>query len=157
MNDFDIDPARLDEEWVKQPKLFYGYAKNLADARYEVDKLKAELDLVMAELDKSIRTDPGMFDIGKVTEGAVEKCILLQPDYQKTLAKLNKAKHEAGVLDAAVNALEHKKRGLEGLVQLHGQQYFSEPTAPKYAKEKMNEVVKKDIRKRGIQQKEGGK
>lgn len=125
----NIDKGALDEEWLKQPSLVFKYAKKAAQCKLELDEAKTALDLTKAELDKEIREDPEAFDIEKVTNPAVEAAIVAEDDYQEALAEVSKKKYELDVLYAAVNALEHKKRALESLVSLHGQNYFSTPRA----------------------------
>jgi hypothetical protein len=45
-----------------------------------------------------------------------------------------------------VAALDHRKKALENLVYLHGQSYFSAPTAPRGMKDRMDEVEKASVR-----------
>lgn len=146
---FEIDKLRLDSEWVEQPKLFHKYSTRLADAKEELERAKAHKDVVEAELGRDIRSDPAKYDLPKVTEGAVEACILLQPSYQAALDQVIKSRHNVDLLQAAVDTLDHKKKALESLVYLHGQDYFSAPVAPHAEKEKMEEMQKKQIRRRG--------
>jgi hypothetical protein len=131
-NFIDINEHELDREWVEQPKLYYKWAKKLADKRLYLDEAKANFDLVKADLDARIRADPDEFDLGeKVTEASVQACILRQVEYVNAQQELNAARHEVNVLEAGVSALDHRKRALEKLVDLYGMQYFAEPTVPK--------------------------
>lgn len=124
----EIDQHALDKEWLSQPKKVFKYAQDLAHARKTLDEAKTELDLAEAELDKTIRNDPGEFGIEKLTEKTVQAAIKEQKEYQAAQKELLEAKHAVDILAAAVNALEHRKRALESLVTLHGQQYFSSPS-----------------------------
>ena len=135
-NDFvHIDESRLDEEWLRQPDLYFKYASQLADAKQRLDQAKAELDLVEAECNKDIRERPEHYGVdrsrntGAPTEDAVKKAVVIHDDYQAAVMDIVKHKHEVEVLAAAVNALDHKKRALENLVSLHGQSYFAAPRA----------------------------
>jgi hypothetical protein len=123
----DIDENMLDREWVKQPKLFFNWARKLAGARLRLDEAKADLDLVRADLDRDIRANPKKYNLVKVTEDAVKNCIVTLDEYLEALRMVNKNKHQVDIYDAAVKALDHKKRALEKLVDLHGQNYFSSP------------------------------
>lgn len=145
---FDLNMHQLDVEWIRQPKLYFTYAKKLADARRQVDELRAQLDLDAAELDKEIRTSPEDFGLEKITEPSVKQCILTQKRYTKTQNALIEAKHKADVFNAVVEALEHRKRALEKLVDLHGRDYFSEPSASDNAREKMGKVAERSIYER---------
>ena len=79
----------------------------------------------------------GFFDIVRdedprqLLEAAVEEAILLTEDHTKALAKLNAAKYHQDLCQALVDALDHKKKALESLAYLHGQNYFSAPKEPK--------------------------
>jgi len=147
--EIQIDENSLDVEWVGQPRMYFKYASMLADAKREQDQAKVELDLVTAELDMVIRSDPDKFGIGKVTEAAIKATVLAQKEYGKAQKAVLTAKHGVDVLGAAVTALDHRKKALEGLVQLRLANYFSEPRAPEGAKERLGEASKENIRRRG--------
>jgi hypothetical protein len=127
--DFDptIDELRLDMEWLRQPKLYYTWAARYADAKRDVGESKQELEVVKAELTRAIRADPVSFGLDKVTETTVPACVLEQLEFQDAQRKLLDVQHTADVLAAVVNTLEHRRRALENLVDLHGQNYFSTP------------------------------
>jgi hypothetical protein len=82
----------------------------------------------------------------KVTEAAVAAAILTQPNYRVALKALTAARHRQDVYQAAVDALDHRKKALESLVQLHGQGYFAAPRARGTAKEVMAEIEKESVR-----------
>jgi hypothetical protein len=145
---FDLDPHRLDEEWVHQPKLYFEWATKLADAKKDLELTRATLDQVVARLDRLIRQEPLAFDLPKVTEGVVEKTILLQDAYQAAHREVLRAKDRVNKVEAVVAALDHRKKALENLVYLHGQSYFSTPTAPRGMKDRMDEVEKASVRGR---------
>lgn len=123
----DLDELRLDEHWIEQPKLFFRHASNLAVARRDLKDLEDELGIVQAEVSRSIRDDPQRYGLSKVTEPAVKAAIPEHRRYVKQIKKINAAKHNVEILSAFVTALEHRKRALEKLVDLHGQNYFSVP------------------------------
>lgn len=137
---FAIDKDRLDEEWVNQPLLYYKYAMKLADAREDFERAKARKDVVEAELDAAIRRDPPAFGLEKITEDALKKAIIRQRRYTEAQEELIKARHSMDVLEVKVNTLDHKKRGLEKLVDLRLKEYFSEPRASAGAREDMGRV-----------------
>jgi hypothetical protein len=57
-----------------------------------------------------------------------------------------RAKDRVNKVEAVVTALDHRKKALENLVYLHGQSYFSAPTAPRGMKDRMDEVEKASVR-----------
>lgn len=149
----DIDKDALDEALVGQPRLFFKHSRNLADARLELDEAEAEFDVTKADLSLSIRDRPGKFGLGdKVTEAGIAAVLTQQQEYIDAQAKINKCKHNVAILQAVVTALDHRKRALEKLVDLHGQDYFSTPRLKGEAhesleRERMKAVVAKTRRK----------
>lgn len=143
-SDFTPDRDNLDDEWVRQPELYHSYAVQLADARKVQDERKNKLEVIQAELDSEIRQNPEEFGLeSRVTEGSIKATIIQHSRYTKALQRLLDAKHSVDILQAAVVALDHKKKALENLVYLHGQDYFSSPKARGEDREKMEEVTRK--------------
>lgn len=139
-NDFEINEQDLASEWLAQPRLFKKYADALADARLAVDKAEAKLKVVRADLDYDIRSNPAEFNLTKATEAIVENTIVKQSKHKAASKALVEAKHAMRVLDGAVQTMEHRKRALEKLVDLHGQHYWA---APKASKEGMSAAERK--------------
>jgi hypothetical protein len=144
----DVDKNRLDDEWLNQPGLYFRWSLALEQARDDLEHIKAEFDVVKSELDLSIRTNPDDYDLPKVTDKSVAAALITQPDYKDAQQDLFEAKHRVGILQAAVAALEQRKRSLEKLVDLHGQQYFATPRASEDSREAMEEVEKRSVRRR---------
>lgn len=154
---FGIDKNLLDDEWLNQPKLYFNWAVQLEDARAEFEEVKAEFDVAKSEVDLAIRENPGDYEDlpkeavekGKVTEKMVASVLITQPEYKDAQQAVFTAKHRVGILQAAVTALDHRKKALEKLVDLHGQKYFATPRASENSREAMEEVEKKSVRQRG--------
>lgn len=127
---FAIDKYKLDEELVKQPRLYGEYALKLADAREEYERAKARRDVIEAELDQDVRNNPSEYGIAKVTEGAVEKMVTAHKRMIAATEKMITLKHQVDILFAMVTALEHRKTALEQLCYLHGRDYFAKPLMP---------------------------
>ena len=136
------DKNNLDEEWVKQPKLFTDWAIEAAAARLDYDEAKADVDVVRADISLDVRTNPEKYDIEKITEKAIDAAIVLDAAYVKAMHKLRKAKHRFEVASALVSGLEQRKSSLENLVKLRLANYFAEPQAPKECREEMEEMKK---------------
>lgn len=129
--DITIDEAALDVEWLEQPRLMMQYARHAAQMKMDMDYAKEQLDLVQAELDKAIRTDPEKYGLEKITESAVRNTILTQKMYKDSNSAYLDAKFEYDVAMGAVRAFDQRKSALENLVRLHGQQYFAGPSVPR--------------------------
>jgi hypothetical protein len=146
----EIDEYRLDKEWVGQPNQRKVWGEKHADALLEVDEAKSALEVTKAQIDKAIRENPERFGLKKITETVVANTILTDLECQEVMKRLNEARHKARIIEAAVEALEHRKRALEKLVDLQGRDYFSEPRASEETKEKMDRVEKRAARSRGV-------
>lgn len=136
---FKIDKHMLDEELVRQPKLYGEYAMKLADAREVYERAKARFDVVEAEVDKDVRNNPEDYDIQKVTEEVVKKTVTLSKRVRKAKEEVIKTKHDVDVLYAIVSALDHRKSSLEQLCYLHSRDYYAAPVMPKATKRKSEE------------------
>lgn len=146
---FEIDNLRLNEEWIAQPRLYFVYAVKVAEARAVHEQAKAELDLCEAELDGDIRNNPSKYGIDdgtRVTNPLVAKMIQTQKEYLALRESVAKKRHRVEVLQAAVSALDHRKKALENLVQLEVMNYHSEPRAPKgAARDRMADAEKRSV------------
>ena len=152
--EFDIlqpDKYKLDEEWVKQPKVFFDFALRLEKPKRKVAETSAALDIERAELDKAIRSNPAKFGIGeKITETVIAQTILLIASYQEKQNLLITYKYKQGVMQAAVNAMEHRKSALERLVSLQGQNYFATPKALSGSEDVVDKIEKRNIRRKSV-------
>lgn len=143
----EIDPLALDREWVNQPRLYLQYSEELANAGREMDEAKSNLDITKADLEQQIRSDPDEFGLEKVTESAVNATMLTQPEYKSAMAALIDARHRRDILGAAVSALEHRKKALEKLVDLHLAGYFAAPRASAGSREAAKEIEDRAVRR----------
>lgn len=146
---FGIDKNVLDDEWLGQPKLYFRWAVELEDARADLEQSKSDFDLAKAEIDLKIRSHPDKYDLpDKTTENMIKATIPGTPEYKEAEDEYLEARHRVGVLQAAVTALDHRKKALENLVSLHGQKYFASPRASETTRDAMEEVEKKSVRSR---------
>jgi hypothetical protein len=129
-DEMHINEDMLDVELVEQPSLMEKYSYKLAEAKLARDIAKEELELKKAEINLDIRDNPDDYKLEKVTDKAVEACILMEDEYKEAIKALNEANFEVNVLQGVVNAIEHRKAALEKLVTLHGQNYFAGPIVP---------------------------
>ena len=140
----EIDINNLDREWVGQPRLRSHYADLLADAKREVELASAKLEEVKAEIARDIRTNPGDYDVEKITENTVKELIPLQAEYKEALQEWIEAKHKADILTGRSMAVNDRKTSLENLVELRLADYFGEPRAKSADSHKAMEKIKTD-------------
>lgn len=136
LNEFEadrrIDPSALDVECIRQADLFFKWAERSVEAKSDVDRLRLVKDVVEARLQAEVRRKPAKYRIeGRVTEAAVKAAVLKHPKFVKAHDDYLEARETSALLDSAVTALEMKKRMLESLITLHGQNYFAGPSTPR--------------------------
>ena len=144
MNEFEqdkrIDPGQLDVEAVQQAELYYKWSSKAVEAQSEMDKAELRVDLLEAELDLKCRERPEDFGLAKITEKGVETAVKRHGAYIDARKELLEAKRAFKMLEKAEKAMEQKKRMIEVLITLHGQQYFAGPSVPRNLVEAWNEA-----------------
>lgn len=126
----NIDREKLDQEWVKQPRLALTVGEAEMEAAYELDQCKVRLDFVESELYLAIRNTPSEFNLqDKPSEATIKAAITTHIRYQEALQNVNEARYKSKMYSVRTSAVEHKKRALEKLVDLEWMHYNSEPKA----------------------------
>jgi hypothetical protein len=142
-----IDEHNLDRECIRLPGDYLKWAHAAAEAKRDADERKADLAVVHADLSAIIRNTPGKYGMEKLTEAGLAAAVLLQPEYQKRQRLLRKANYEFDIAQAVVWALEHKKRSLTLLVELHGMGYFSNPKVSERGREAVEQMTQRKVRR----------
>jgi len=122
-----IDENNLDKECIRLPSDYLKYAHESVEAKHNLDEARARLSVAEADLAKAIRADPSKFGIEKATNDAVKEAIECDARCQKRAQMVRDFQYEANLAEAVVWALEHKKRSITNLIELHGMGYFSNP------------------------------
>lgn len=130
-----IDVESLDVECARQAETFIEYAQKAIDARSVFDRAKEHVEYIEAKLQVWCWKDPSAFEIAKPTVGLVNAAVRKHKKYVAALEAQHVAREKSAILDKVVAALEIRKRMLETLVTLHGQQYFAGPAAPRNLKQ----------------------
>lgn len=134
---FLINRSNLDEHCIEQVDWMAEYAFKLADAKDELERSKAQMEVIKLKICKQIRDDPEAYGIeGRCTEGAIEEALSEEQSYRLEVNRTNEAKHLVGIMQAAVDALKCRKDMLQQLINLHGMDYFSKPSVSEETREK---------------------
>ncbi len=142
----EIDKFALDDELLLQAILYLKWSEAKAQAEMERDKSKEQLDLVKAKLDISIRKNPGIFGLEKITEGAISNIILVQDEYQQAEIAYLEYRYSHNVISGALEALNHKKSALENLVKLFLNNYWADGRMDKEAEKLIEQAsIKAEI------------
>jgi len=130
-NDLVIDQHALDQEWLRQPMLYQFHAERTAELRRMLDLAKEAVTDMEAELDREIRDSAGD---SKITEKAIAQKIALNPKLRQAKTDMLDVKFDLDKATGMLTSLDHRRRALENLVELHGRDYFSTPREPKSVK-----------------------
>lgn len=142
-----IDENNLDRECIKLPTQYLQAAFQSAEAKRDVAEGKSELSVVEADLNRAIRADPATYGIEKITESAINAAIATSKEYTKAKQALQEFEYYADLAQALVWALEHKKRSLTLLVELHGMSYFSKPKVSEAGREAVERMTQRKVRR----------
>ncbi|RLF30294.1 MAG: hypothetical protein DRN14_00115 [Thermoplasmata archaeon] len=142
-SDLKIDPNYLEVEAGRQGELFFKWAERAVEAKERADHAKLKMDVLEAKLSSKARLDPDSFGIAKVTEGSIAAAIKIHPEFLEAQEEHISARADFHMLERAVEAMEQRKRMIEILVTLHGQQYFAGPSVPHNLVDAWKEVTSK--------------
>jgi response regulator RpfG family c-di-GMP phosphodiesterase len=147
---FVVDETHLVEEWIVHPQRVYEYAQLAADTRALLDELKRNDDVLRAEVSLAVRRHPEVYGLAKLTEGVIDSIVATDTEVQNSAKKIIACKHKLDLAQAAVTAMENKKKALECIVQLHATAYFANPRNPESLESKLD----RDYRAPGLMPKE---
>lgn len=142
-----IDKLALDKECIRLPGDYLKFAHLSADAKRDLDDAENELKVISAEISRDIRANPEGFGLPKVSEDGIKSMTILQKNHQKALAQITELRHKSELYQGVVWALEHKKRSLTLLVELHGLGYFADVPMTREAKQSVDEMSKRRARR----------
>lgn len=132
--DILIDEQALDVEWLDQSRLMGRYCENAAALNKAMGLAEEELNFVKSTLARDVRADPAKFGVVPgsrgITEESIKAAIRVCDDYRRASRAFIDARYEYEVAVGTVRAFDTRKRALENLVTLHGQNYFAGPRVP---------------------------
>lgn len=137
-----IDINMLDTECVEHPVMYFQVSEELIEEKERYERIKLKLDIKVSELKLDIIRNPSRYQVEKTPEYVIDAIINVDEEIIALKTKMLTIKFDIDHLQAGVNSLEHKKRMIESLVTLHGNQYFA---APKVTQAGMEEVSRKHV------------
>jgi len=131
--DMEIDPNALDVEILNQTELGFAYCKQLATARYTLQLVEEKVKTVRSELIKKANETPAIMGTGiKPTAPNIEAFYRTNSAYKLVKTEWIDAKYECDMAEMAQQQIcWGRKKSLESLISLHGQQYFAGPEVPR--------------------------
>jgi hypothetical protein len=149
----ELDIYNLHLEWIKQDRLVGYYGAKLAKAKRKYEETHSACKVFEAETGRRIRRKPGRYGVKRLTEAAIKEVVATELLTSQEHENLIDSKYEVEMLEAAMRRLEHRKKALSDLVYLHSQQYFAQPTLPKYAKMRNKIQASREDELRGLKTK----
>lgn len=122
--DISIDEENLDTEWLRHSATYMQYLEYSVYCSNILEKKEEQLEVLAAELDKEIRSNPGE---KKLTENSIKNEILTNNNYKTLKEEIIQARYNYNIVKSAVNAFEHRKKALERLCDLWMFGYNSAP------------------------------
>jgi hypothetical protein len=147
-DDLAIDKNQLEIEWEKQAAIYFYWAEKEAEALEAKDRANQRLNIVQAEMDAKIRSNPSAYGLPeKTTETAIKNILANSKEYLEAENNVIEKNKTARVLAAAVKAFDHKKTGLSKLSELWLGGYWSTAGgAPREMKENINQRKGEELR-----------
>jgi len=106
--DLQINGSDINNEFIKQPALFFWYAELLEQAEKKLRMLIIKLEVY--EADKAKRIRERAKEVGeKITEGHITRTIRLNKKWQGLKQKISDTQYKVSMLKAARTAFIHKK------------------------------------------------
>jgi hypothetical protein len=114
--DIKINENDLQREWLLQPNLYMKYAELLNKSQEDERNAKENIDIIKAQVDLEIRgSNPDKYNLDKFTESAIKSLIDSHLKIKNAKKCYNKKRKKAALLQAAINAIEQRKKALEFL------------------------------------------
>lgn len=132
-----VDPFRLDDEWINQANLYGKYADLAAQARKDLDQAHQDEKTTRSEIILELREeDP------KMTAMIMEARYRSDPRHRETKRVRIQAEFLWNRYNNRVYAFTHRKTALENLVRLWAGEYFGTPVADRTMPEGYEKEVK---------------
>ena len=125
--DISINPYELEEAAFTLPGLIYNYGILAGKARFELDTVQAELEVLKAQVEEDIRKNPDDYEMVKITESAISSKVSTDHRVIKKIGELNLAKVNFRYAEYAAKAMEAKKDALNYAIKLLQMNYYAGP------------------------------
>jgi hypothetical protein len=146
-DDIKINKYKLEEECEKQASIYFYWAEKLALAKTLLDEAIDKSKLIAAQTEMAIRKnwdDEYLAKYGKSTENSIKS--VLEIKMEESRQNIRDAQSEVNILQASVNALEHRKYELDNLTTLLVKGFYAAPNGGR--REGVIESTERDVRKK---------
>lgn len=106
--DLHFTEATINDGMTRQAALFAHYARLSADATYQSDRAKQQVDLLEAQLNQKFR-DSMVASGTKFTEKYIDSMVISDSSYQAAQERAHEAKAIASMVASAADSFRHRK------------------------------------------------
>jgi hypothetical protein len=106
--DLHFTEATINDGMTRQAALFAHYARLSADATYQSDRAKQQVDLLEAQLNQKFR-DAMIASGTKFTEKSIDALVIQDSSYQAAQERAHEAKAIASMVASAADSFRHRK------------------------------------------------
>lgn len=153
--DLQIEFYNLENNLIEQPGLYMKYAQEGVNINEKKDRLKQELEVLKSNLDAKLRGNFEEYGFEKSpTEAAVKAWINKNDKIITISTDIIELQRESGIISAALVALEHRKKSLQGLVQLYAAGWFAEVKTPSEVKDKLGATARRKVNEEKLEDNE---
>lgn len=128
LEDLQIDVLTLDKECAEQPGLLGEWAQQYPEAMFKRDKAKQNYKVLIANTELSIRQNPEMFGLNKITEAAVTAVLNTHPEVIEAEDQYLEAVKEFELIKAGRLAFLSRDTQLTNLTTLYKSSYYTTNT-----------------------------
>ena len=148
-SDIEINENDLQKEWIAQPSLYMKYSELLVDAQENERNAKENIDVVKAQVDLKIReSEPEDHGLKKFTDPTLKSLVDTHEKVKASKKEYNKKRKEAALMQAVVNAMDHRKKALEYLSRFHLSGFNCYPKLDEMDEKIFKDNVRKKVNKR---------
>ena len=151
--DKKVDIHNLHLEDQKQPSLVEKWGTRWAEARDKERRGKRNLEIVYAEIEKEVRSNPEDYNIEKITENAVRSAVVISKKYNDIYNEHLDSCKEVDLMGVARDTIADKRASIDGEIKLFLNSYYARNTQDSDLKE----AKSKDIKKLMLSKKRGDK
>lgn len=123
--DMKVDRFNLEIELERHTHIYLKYMDLEVEAQDIRDKLERRVDLIKAEMDAKVRSNPKRYGIEKISEGAIKSVVIKSQQYQEAEEEYLRAVKRARTLSGIMKGMEHRKASLKELTSLFTNGYYT--------------------------------
>jgi hypothetical protein len=145
LNQLSIDEHDLDQELLKQPQLYYEWAKKATEAECDMKDAKDDLEIIKAKIDTRVRKNKEKYKV--TTEPSIKSFVETHKKVLTYKKRYIEKRRTALLLEKAERAFDQRKRMLEMYVYRSVHNMNSSVRIPKEKSDEINKNLRRGMKK----------